>query len=343
MGLFDKIATKLGSKNDEETAENVRSNAAAEAEAPAAPQADNAQGTEAFIPGPVETPSSSAVKNIRKTLLAITNDEQCRSALDRTLQSRYSLIYANNGVEAMKMVKEHAGEYALIILDVMMNNMEGEDILRFIKDDSALGHMPVVALVSSADKALPAKMLSAGAVIVIPKPLPGAAVLYSAIDKCAELAECRDIIRLTERDSLTTLYNLDYFNYYVSLFDRYNRGIRMDAIMAVISNYHLIREHYGRRFADSVLKDVGMAVRDATAATGGYSCRKDEGSFLIYCPHTDDHTKLLDTISAAVDTDSAVTGKVRLCFGVYADVDKDVTIDQRFEFADIAAQSVISS
>ena len=45
----------------------------------------------------------------------------------------------------------------------------------------------------------------------IPKPYPEAEIVRARIAKCVELAENSDLIRSTQRDKLTGLFNIDYF------------------------------------------------------------------------------------------------------------------------------------
>ena len=53
--------------------------------------------------------------------------------------------------------------------------------------------------------------LSLGAIDFIPKPYPASKVILARILRTVELFENRDILRFTERDHLTGLYNKEFF------------------------------------------------------------------------------------------------------------------------------------
>ncbi|MCR5806036.1 MAG: EAL domain-containing protein [Oscillospiraceae bacterium] len=367
MGLFDKLKTRLTNKSTyeeprEEAAETTAAEqtedsaeeqneqetvvtAAVQAEPAAAEEVKEERTAEAApaesIEPSDELPCVSPAADIKKTLLIVDNDSKSKDILDKMLSENYDLQYAANGVEAMQILRKRRMNISLVLLNVMMNGKEGIDVLRVIKDDSALQDMPVVVFTS--DRDAEAKSVGLGAMDIIPKPLPDQSVVNNRVSRCLELAEKNELIKLTERDTQTSLYNPDYFCYYVSLFDKTHHDVQMDAVMAVITNFKMISDHYGKKFADSVLKAIGDGVRNVARKTGGYGCRNSEDSFLIYCPHTDNYDRLLKEIMSGVESDTSTAGKARMCLGVYSNADKVISIEQRFEFADIAAQSAINS
>lgn len=66
-----------------------------------------------------------------------------------------NLRVANDGLEAMKMLRQE-GEYAnlalpdIVLLDLNMPKMDGREVLRLIKSDDNLKRLPVVVLTTSA-------------------------------------------------------------------------------------------------------------------------------------------------------------------------------------------------
>jgi CheY-like chemotaxis protein len=66
-----------------------------------------------------------------------------------------NLTVADDGLEAMKMLRQEA-PYAgrplpdLVLLDLNMPKMDGREVLRLIKTDGKLKHIPVVILTTSA-------------------------------------------------------------------------------------------------------------------------------------------------------------------------------------------------
>lgn len=65
-----------------------------------------------------------------------------------------NLHVANNGVEAMKFLQNEAGHADaprpdLVLLDLNMPKMDGQDVLAEMKEDDELSRIPVVILTSS--------------------------------------------------------------------------------------------------------------------------------------------------------------------------------------------------
>ena len=76
-----------------------------------------------------------------------------------------------------------------------------------LTDRTAL--LPVIVM--TADQEAEVECLNLGATDFIPKPYPKQEVVLARILRTIELFEDRDIIRWTERDQLTGLYNKEYF------------------------------------------------------------------------------------------------------------------------------------
>lgn len=59
------------------------------------------------------------------------------------------VVEAEDGRQAIEILKEDAG-FDLIILDVMMPFVEGYEVLKFIREEDRLAHIPVI--ISTADR-----------------------------------------------------------------------------------------------------------------------------------------------------------------------------------------------
>ncbi|MBQ6376743.1 MAG: EAL domain-containing protein [Lachnospiraceae bacterium] len=114
----------------------------------------------------------------------------------------------------------------------------------------------------------------------------------------------------------------------------------MDALMLDVNHFHMINERYGKSYGDTILRRIGERVRKISREIGGIGCHKAADTFLIYCPHKEDYTELLEKASAGLAGDSGSATRVRLRLGVYPEVDKKIDIERRFDRAKIASDSV---
>ncbi len=279
------------------------------------------------------------ILKLKRHVLIVEDEEVNQMLLGSALQDSYDILYASDGVEALAQLKFHRDELALVLLDLQMPRMNGMEVLKVMKEEREFQEIPV--LVMTADQSAEVECLRYGAIDFIPKPYPSWEIVRARVNRCIELSEKRSIIHTTERDSLTSLFNTDYFLRYVRLYDQNYAEKEMDAIVLDINSFHVINERYGKQYGDSVLVRVGERVRNISREVGGVGTRRGADTFMIYCPHRNDYADILAKVSGGLtEDDPAVANRVRLRMGVYARVDKAIEIDRRFDYARIAANSV---
>lgn len=80
-----------------------------------------------------------------KKILIIEDDKFLAKMLSRMLEShQYETIMASTGKEGL--VKASAGEANLILLDIMLPDIDGFDLLETIKGDQRIKKIPVVIM-----------------------------------------------------------------------------------------------------------------------------------------------------------------------------------------------------
>ena len=278
----------------------------------------------------------------RKRRVLIVDDEWInRELLKKVLEEDYEVLTASDGQTAMRLIRERNSTLSLILLDLMMPGMHGLDVLRALREDSDLRKIPVIVLTS--DRQAEVESLKLGAVDFIPKPYPVQAVILARVTRTIELSEDRDIIRSTERDGITGLYNRDYFFRYAQQVDQFHPDQPMDAVLVDVQRFHRINERYGKACGDRLLRRIGEKLREKVRDSEGIVCRRASDTFLIYCPHREDYRDILDNASVSVSEDQEPGGRVRLRMGVYACVDKTIELERRFDRAKMAADTLRSS
>jgi diguanylate cyclase (GGDEF)-like protein len=280
------------------------------------------------------------ILHLKRHILVVDDEIVNQKILGNMLSDVYELIYASDGVDALEQVKKHKDDLAMVILDFRMPKMSGMDVLKIMKEEEELRSIPVI--VATADKTAEVDCLKIGAIDFIPKPYPSAEVIQTRVTRCIELTEKRSIIQSTERDSLTNLFNLDYFLRYVRMYDQHHHEMLMDAIVLDVNHFHTINERYGKQYGDSVLARIGKQIRQISREIGGVACRRGADIFLIYCPHMNDYESMLDKVSDGLVDEDVSRNRVRLRMGVYSMVDKSLQIERRFDYAKIAANTIRS-
>ena len=109
-------------------------------------------------------PSSSS----RHRVLIVDDDLEIGKYISTELGRYYKFSICTNGKEAMKELLTN--EYDAVVSDVMMPEMDGFTMLRMIKSNLNLSHLPVVMLTSKADVANRLEGLERGADAFLAKP-----------------------------------------------------------------------------------------------------------------------------------------------------------------------------
>lgn len=82
----------------------------------------------------------------------------------------YSTVIANDGVEAWSILQDHSHQFDTIILDRMMPNMDGLEVLKKIKAHQVLNRIPVIMQTGSIEKHEMLEGLQAGCYYYLTKP-----------------------------------------------------------------------------------------------------------------------------------------------------------------------------
>ena len=278
------------------------------------------------------------VINVRKCILVADDIEMNREILGDLLEDDYDILYAGDGVETLEMLHSHKDEIDLVLLDLIMPNMTGREVIAEMQIDEDLMSIPVIIL--TVDQNAELDCLKIGAMDFIPKPYPDIDIVKARIAKCIELSEDRELIRHTERDKLTGLFNKDYFFRYVGRLDHIYRGITLDALAIDVNRFHATNKHYGRQFGDLALHSIGISLRRLARETGGIGCREGGDTFLLYCPHQGDVEMLIEEFLKNVFEVKELKNKISLRIGVFSDAQQEKDVEERFTRAKIAADRV---
>ena len=277
---------------------------------------------------------------MRKRQILIVEDEFVnREILKAYLEPEYEVLCAETGEEAREKIRAGFDTISLILLDLNLPDLHGMDILRWVREDAHFSKIPVIVMTS--DKESEVESLTIGAVDFITKPYPMPKVIQARVRRIIELNETRDLIRETSRDSLTGLFNREYFFHYAEQYDHFHGEEPTDAVVMDVNHFRMINERYGKAFADEVLRRIGIAVKAFVKQNGGVACRREADRFLLYCPHRMDYSSLAEEVAAAAG--GGMKGKIRIRLGVYSGVDKTVEMEQRFDRAKSAADTIRNS
>jgi DNA-binding response OmpR family regulator len=125
---------------------------------------------------PTSIPASVPFKDLpsheqaeRGVLLVVDDNPQNREVLARHLERQgYYVVVAENGRRAIEMVG--AAAFDLLLLDIMMPEMDGYEVLRYLKQDKTLSHIPVIMISALDEIESVVRCIEMGAEDYLPKP-----------------------------------------------------------------------------------------------------------------------------------------------------------------------------
>ena len=254
-------------------------------------------------------------KQLRKPQLVLVVDDQeiNRDVLGMILEDDYEVIYACNGREALEKIQEFKDRLSVVLLDLIMPELDGFEVLARVRADDFLQRIPVIVLTAERNAEL--KALQMGAADFITKPFDMHEVILARVGRIIELSEGRQLISAAEHDRLTMLYSKSFFFEYASRIHQYHPEWHMDAVVLNIDQFHSVNELNGREFGDNVLRILGNEIRAFLAETEGIASRFEADRFDIYCKRQDDYQKLLDRFQDKIDALSR-SASIRLRMGV---------------------------
>lgn len=270
---------------------------------------------------------------MRRQVLVVDDEAVNRQLLGFIVSRDYDVLYAENGRKALEIIQEKHKTLSLVLLDLLMPEASGYEVLEVMRSSETLKRIPVIVLTS--EKEAEIRSLQLGAVDFIAKPYDMPDIILARVQRSIELAEDKTIIQEARTDSLTGLYSKSFFYQYASQFDRYYPDMPMDAVVVDINRFHLLNEIYGRPVCDELLKNIARLMLGFLDGTKGIACRCDSDTFYAYFVHHDDHDQIMQQYADKLaKLMPEVKHSVRV--GIYQNVDTSLSIEQRFDRASLA-------
>ena len=115
------------------------------------------------------TPANILPSNTPLILVADDNEINLTTVTDYLRANNLRVIHARNGLEAVKMVREHIP--SLVLMDIQMPLMDGLDAIAHLRADDQHAELPIIALTSRAMVGDRERCIAAGANDYLSKPV----------------------------------------------------------------------------------------------------------------------------------------------------------------------------
>ncbi len=114
----------------------------------------------------------------QKKILVVEDNELNRQLLCQILGSEYDVLEAENGKEALKVLKQYGEGISLILLDIVMPVMNGYTFLSVMKENPEYSSIPVIVTTQNDAESDELAALSHGASDFVTKPYRPRIILH---------------------------------------------------------------------------------------------------------------------------------------------------------------------
>ena len=227
------------------------------------------------------------LSNTEFTLLIVDDEKQNRLLLTELFGTTYKIIQAKNGVQALEKARQHRPD--LILLDVLMPEMDGMDVLRELKRDDATRLIPVIFITALSSATDEENGLNLGAVDYISKPFHPPIVRVRVRNQLQLVHQRRLLEQLASLDGLTSIPNRRQFD--ATLLKEWHRCQRnqqpLSLIVADVDFFKKYNDALGHAAGDRVLQEVAATLRQAARRPGDLVARYGGEEFVLLLPETD--------------------------------------------------------
>ena len=223
------------------------------------------------------------------TVLIVEDDLEIRELLSALLQEGYQVITTSNGEEALERIDNlEPDELDLILLDVMMPQMDGFELLHRLRDNFRTETIPVVFLTALNEDEQRKRGLKLGAIDYIVKPFDAEVLLLKVHNHIQQKHHQDRLHQMSMIDVVTNLYNRRQFD--IRLGEEWNRCMRNERELALlmidIDYFKRYNDAYGHTVGDNCLAKVANGIQSVFMRSSDFVARYGGEEFVVLLPET---------------------------------------------------------
>ncbi|MGN0368023.1 MAG: EAL domain-containing protein, partial [Wujia sp.] len=274
----------------------------------------------------------------QKLILNVEDNEMSRIMLTDILSEGYKVIEAENGQEALEILKEKKDEISLILLDVMMPVMDGYTFLDRVKEDEELALIPVIVMTQSNREEDEIAALSHGATDFIPKPYRPQVILHR-VANLIKLREHAAMVNQFRYDRLTGLCSKEFFYRKVRKCLDANPDRAYTIVCSNIENFKLYNDSFGREAGDQMLRDYAECAQKMLADRG--ICGRYGADRFLFLVESEQEKKDRANFFQNVEAGEVEkTQNLSLKWGIYEISDPTIPVEKMCDRALLAVDSI---
>lgn len=224
----------------------------------------------------------------QRKVLIVDDDKNSRLLLAELLKDQYFIVLAKSGQMALDMAKKHLPD--AILLDVVMPDMDGFQVLNSLKGADSTRNIPVVLITGLDSVDIEEKGLDCGASDYINKPFNESIVRLRIRNQVQAAHQRRLLENLALIDPLTEIPNRRRLEQ--ALTTEIAQVDTMSAVMIDVDFFKDYNDRYGHSAGDRVLKKIAATLASFVADNDGLVARYGGEEFTLLLPNVDRNTAM---------------------------------------------------
>lgn len=275
----------------------------------------------------------------KKTVLVVDDNAINVKILTNILSNDYNILTAENGLVAMNILMERGNSISIILLDLIMPVMNGEEFLIQLNKKKEYNDIPVIVMTLQTDNKTEVRILSLGVTDFLAKPYR-AEIIKHKIANAIKFRETASFVNTIEKDDITNLYNKKAFIYRGERYIQNNYTKKLVLIAFDIEKFKLFNEMFGVREGDNFLGLLGKTIEKFTLGMGYPIGRLNADIFTIIAPHDETFIMgLYDAVYEAVNKYKSTIDIIVDC-GVYYIDNSNLDVQTMCDRAQIAISTI---
>jgi diguanylate cyclase (GGDEF)-like protein len=227
------------------------------------------------------------------TILAVDDSPENLDLIKNILEPHYTVKVAVHSELALQIATSQLPD--LILLDIMLDDMDGYEICHQLKSSDKTRNIPVIFLTAKHSEEDEVHGFRIGGSDYITKPFSPSIVL-ARVRTQIQLKTKSDLLeKLASLDGLTEIPNRRAFD--AALERQWNQskrtGMPLSLLIADIDNFKQFNDYFGHPMGDECLKRVARALQNITHRPEDLVARLGGEEFSILLPNTDSTGALL--------------------------------------------------
>lgn len=279
----------------------------------------------------------------KHTILIVDDARHNRTALREILNDNYIVLEAENGQNALAVLEEKYQAVTVIILDLIMPDMSGLELLEIFHKDVRYQNIPVIAMLRGINDEIECKCLEYGVWDFMGKPYDPTIVRFR-VKNVIERSQMRvddELKYRAEYDVLTGILNKSKFFYntrnMLNIFGTEDFAfIRID-----IEKFQLINSFFGMDEGDNLLKYMADYLQNVEKEYRYITYGRIEADIFAVCFSYENEKEITDFVKKFTNQMEKypLDFDITLFFGIYLVKNRDLSINEMYDKANLASKN----